>query len=302
MVVDPGAQSPARSRRPAPGLHSVSPVAARGGPRARRSAVGQGSPAGWCAVRGGPGSRRFPGRVGVSAALGGAMSGRVMPPPSRPLKSNEDLRREREAKVGELGRRGLLRSERLRRAMLTVAREDLIPSDYRDHAYEEIPLPLPGERATSRARTAIRCSTSHSASESDTVARGWRRVGLRQGPGAGGGGSRGSGRGRRPRRRSARVRPREPGPRRLYRRGVGSWRRRTRVGRARPLDRICVTAACPDVPPPLIEQLGAHGGLIAPVEGRHAPATHAPRKDPDRRAVPDPRGRLVRLAAWTIRR
>jgi protein-L-isoaspartate(D-aspartate) O-methyltransferase len=49
-----------------------------------------------------------------------------------------------EAKIGELGRRGLLRSERLRRAMLAVAREDFIPSDHRDHAYEEIPLPLPG--------------------------------------------------------------------------------------------------------------------------------------------------------------
>ncbi len=71
-----------------------------------------------------------------------------MPPPSRPLKGDEDLRREREAKVGELGRRGLLRWQRLRRAILDVAREHFIPSLYRDHAYEEIPLPLPGERAT----------------------------------------------------------------------------------------------------------------------------------------------------------
>jgi protein-L-isoaspartate(D-aspartate) O-methyltransferase len=37
-----------------------------------------------------------------------------------------------------------------------------------------------------------------------------------------------------------------------------------------PYDRICVTAACPDVPPPLIEQLAAQGRLIAPVsEGAH---------------------------------
>jgi protein-L-isoaspartate(D-aspartate) O-methyltransferase len=36
-----------------------------------------------------------------------------------------------------------------------------------------------------------------------------------------------------------------------------------------PYDRICVTAACPDVPPPLIEQLAAWGRLIAPVtEGK----------------------------------
>ena len=76
------------------------------------------------------------------------MSGWLIPPPSRPVKSEAELRREREAKIAELGRRGLLRSERLRRAMLTVRRENFIPPRYRDHAYEEIPLPLPGERAT----------------------------------------------------------------------------------------------------------------------------------------------------------
>jgi protein-L-isoaspartate(D-aspartate) O-methyltransferase len=32
-----------------------------------------------------------------------------------------------------------------------------------------------------------------------------------------------------------------------------------------PYDRICITAACPDIPPPLIEQLAVHGRLIAPV-------------------------------------
>ena len=76
------------------------------------------------------------------------MSGWIVPPPEFPVKSAAELRREREAKVAELGRRGLLRSDRLRRAMVSVAREDFIPRAYRDHAYEEIPLPLPGERAT----------------------------------------------------------------------------------------------------------------------------------------------------------
>jgi len=33
-----------------------------------------------------------------------------------------------------------------------------------------------------------------------------------------------------------------------------------------PYDRICVTAACPDIPLPLIEQLAARGRLIAPVK------------------------------------
>jgi protein-L-isoaspartate(D-aspartate) O-methyltransferase len=76
------------------------------------------------------------------------MSGWVIPPPSAPLKSNADLGREREAKVSDFGRRGLLRSEWIRQAMLTVRREDFVPAVYRDRAYEEIPLPLPGERAT----------------------------------------------------------------------------------------------------------------------------------------------------------
>jgi protein-L-isoaspartate(D-aspartate) O-methyltransferase len=35
--------------------------------------------------------------------------------------------------------------------------------------------------------------------------------------------------------------------------------------RRAPYDAICVTAACPDVPPPLIEQLAARARLIVPV-------------------------------------
>jgi len=76
------------------------------------------------------------------------MSGWIVPPPGFPVKSAAELLREREAKVAELGRRGLLRSDRLRRAMLRVAREDFIARAYRAYAYEEVPLPLPGERAT----------------------------------------------------------------------------------------------------------------------------------------------------------
>src|SRR5688572_26765205 len=74
------------------------------------------------------------------------MSGWLIPPPSRPVKTDEELRGEREARVAGLGRGGLVCSERLRRAMLSVRREEFIPAAYRDHAYEEVPLP--GERAT----------------------------------------------------------------------------------------------------------------------------------------------------------
>ena len=189
-----------------------------------------------------------------------------IPPPSHPLKSDEDLRREREAKIGELVRRGLLRSERLRRAMLAVRREDFVPSGYRDHAYEEVPLPLPGERAT------ISCPHSYPLFyEPLGLGAGHRFLEVGVGSGYG----------------TALARE-VVGPgglvvavdidattlafarKNLERAGytdlvlvhgdggVGCAERA-------PYDRICVTAACPDVPPPLIEQLGPGGRLIAPV-------------------------------------
>ena len=37
-----------------------------------------------------------------------------------------------------------------------------------------------------------------------------------------------------------------------------------------PYDAICITAACPEVPRPLIEQLGAPGKLMAPVGGSYS--------------------------------
>src|SRR5829696_3112960 len=192
--------------------------------------------------------------------------GWLIPPPSPPLKSDEDLRREREAKIGELERRGLLSSERLRGAMLTVAREDFIPSRYRDHAYEEIPLPLPGQRAT------ISCPHSYPLFyEPLCLGEGHRflEVGV------------GSGYGTALAREVVGARgqvvaididattlafARQNLDRAGYSDvvlvhgdgGLGDSQRA-------PYDRICVTAACPAVPPPLIEQLSAHGRLIAPV-------------------------------------
>jgi protein-L-isoaspartate(D-aspartate) O-methyltransferase len=197
------------------------------------------------------------------------MSGWVIPPPSPALKSDEDLRAEREAKIGELGRRGLLRSDRLHRAMLNVAREHFIPSDYRDHAYEEIPLPLPGERAT------ISCPHSYPLFyEPLGLGQGHRFLEVGVGSGYG----------------TALARcvvgreglvvaieldaatlafARENLDRAGYTdvvlvHGDGG------LGYAEhaPYDRICVTAACPNIPPPLIEQLGARGRLIAPVKER----------------------------------
>jgi protein-L-isoaspartate(D-aspartate) O-methyltransferase len=194
------------------------------------------------------------------------LTGWVIPPPGQPVKSDEDLRREREAKIADLGRRGLLRSKRLRRAMLTVRREDFIPARYRDHAYEEIPLPLPGERAT------ISCPHSYPLFyEPLGLGEGHRFIEVGVGSGYG------------------TALAREV----VGRKGlvvaididaITLAFARENLERAgytdvvlvhgdgglgypehAPYDRICVTAACPDVPPPLIEQLAAHGRLIAPV-------------------------------------
>ena len=194
------------------------------------------------------------------------MSGWIVPPPEIPVKSEDDLRREREAKVAELVRDGLLRSGRLRRAMLRVAREDFIPRAYRDHAYEEIPLPLPGDRAT------ISCPHSYPLFyEPLGLAEGHRFLEVGVGSGYG----------------TALARE-VVGPRgqvvaididattlafarlNLERAGYSDVLLIHGDGglgdlHHAPYDRIRVTAACPAVPPPLIEQLAAQGRLIAPV-------------------------------------
>jgi protein-L-isoaspartate(D-aspartate) O-methyltransferase len=194
------------------------------------------------------------------------IAGWLIPPPSLPFKSEGRLRREREERVEELVRVGLLRSERVRAAMLAVRREDFIPVCYRDHAYEELPLPLPGERAT------ISCPHSYPLFyEPLGLADGLRflEVGVGSGYGTA-----------------------------LAREVVGREGlvvaveidattlafARENLARAgytdvllvhgdgglgdpvhAPYDRICVTAACPEVPPPLIEQLASRGRLIAPI-------------------------------------
>src|SRR5918999_4801012 len=194
------------------------------------------------------------------------MSGWFIPLPSRPVKSDEELRLERETKVAELGRGGLLRSERLRTAMLIVRREDFIPAAYRDHAYEEVPLPLPGERAT------ISCPHSYPLFyEPLCLGKGHRflEVGV------------GSGYGTALAREVVGARgqvvaididattlafARQNLERAGYSdvvlvHGDGGLGHPQRA----PYDRICVTAACRAVPPPLIEQLAATGRLIAPL-------------------------------------
>lgn len=76
------------------------------------------------------------------------MQGWITPPPKEPKKTREKFAREREEKVRWLIRRGLLRSDSIKNALLKVPRENFIPPLYRDYAYQEVPLPLPGQKVT----------------------------------------------------------------------------------------------------------------------------------------------------------
>lgn len=192
--------------------------------------------------------------------------GWMIPPPKEPSKSKEELRKERVEKVRWLIEHGYLRSERIRDAMLKVAREDFIPLFYMDYAYLEVPLPLPGERAT------ISCPHSYPLFyEPLGLDKGHRflEVGL------------GSGYGTALAREivgaeglvvSIEIDPLtfEFAKKNLENAGYDDIILVEGDGgighpELSPYDRICITAACTEIPPPLIEQLRIGGRLIAPV-------------------------------------
>ncbi len=194
------------------------------------------------------------------------MKGWIVPPPKEPSKNKEELKKERAEKVRQLIRRGYLRSERIKDAMLKVSREDFIPQNYRDYAYLEVPLPLPGEEAT------ISCPHSYPLFyEPLGLDKGHKflEVGL------------GSGYGTAIAREivgsdglvvSIDIDPLtfEFAKRNLENAGYADIiivRRDGGLGYPRysPYDRICITAACIEIPPPLIKQLKIGGRLIAPV-------------------------------------
>lgn len=194
-------------------------------------------------------------------------AGWLIPPPTESRKSRDEFRQEREKKVRQLIAERLLRSERMRSALLRVPREDFIPPRYRDYAYQEVPLPLPGTRAT------ISCPHSYPLFYEPLgldVGHRFMEIGLGSGYGAA-------------------VAREVVGPTGLvvsieidpvtYEFGKTNLERAgyqdvcvvlgdggLGYPECAPYDRICITAACSEVPAPLLEQLKVGGKLIAPIE------------------------------------
>lgn len=194
------------------------------------------------------------------------MIGWIVPPPKKPEKTKEQFLEERVEKVRWLIREGFLKSGRIIKAMLKVPREEFIPEVYRDYTYHEIPLPLPGSDST------ISCPHSYplfyealELAENDRF--------LEVGAGSGYGAA------------LAREIVGENGrvttveiDRETYEFALTNLRRSgykdvlvvhadgsLGYDKEAPYDKMCVTAACPRIPEPLIGQLGRPGKLVAPV-------------------------------------
>lgn len=184
-----------------------------------------------------------------------------------PQKAVRNLEKKREKKVRWLIRQRYLRSDRIKEALLRVPRKDFIPPLYRDYAFLEVPIPLHGKEAT------ISCPHSYPLFyEPLGLDRGHQflEVGLGSAYGA------------------AVVREvvGPEGPvvsieielftfefrrKNLEKRGyhdivlVNDDGSLGNPGKS-PYDRISITVACLDVPPPLIEKLKIGGRLILPCD------------------------------------
>jgi protein-L-isoaspartate(D-aspartate) O-methyltransferase len=194
------------------------------------------------------------------------MRGWIVPPPRTPARSAEEHALARRRKVEWLEAHGLLASPRIRAALLAVRREDFVPREYRDYAYEEVPLPLPGASAT------ISCPHSYPLFyEPLGLDRGHRFLEIGTGSGYGAAvarevvGAEGLV-------VSVEIDPLTLDFARRNLEGAG-YRDVVLVpgdGRlgypaAAPYDRIAVTAACDEMPPALLAQLAPGGRAIAPL-------------------------------------
>ncbi len=197
------------------------------------------------------------------------MIGWVIPPPKPPVKTPEEFARERREKVKDLEARGFLRSPLLKAAMLKVPREAFIPPLYRDYAYLEVPLPLPGAATISCPHSyplfyeALQLDAGHrflevGAGSGYGAALAWEVAGdaglvvtMEIDPDTFA---------------FARDNLKASGYDRVeVVLGDGSLGYPPRA----PYDRICFTATAPAVPPPLLAQLAPGGRLIGPLGQPH---------------------------------
>jgi protein-L-isoaspartate(D-aspartate) O-methyltransferase len=194
------------------------------------------------------------------------MSGWVVPSPRKPVKTKEEFLRERREKIDWLVEQGFLRSQSIAKAMSKVPRELFVPKMYRDYAYLEVPLPIPGRNAT------ISCPHSYPLFyEALELKEGDRLLEVGSGSGYGAALAREivGNKGRvvtveidAETYEFARIISRKAGYRDvLILLGDGSLG----CSSQGPFDKICITASCPRIPEPLINQLNVWGKLITPI-------------------------------------
>lgn len=178
-----------------------------------------------------------------------------------------DFASERRRMVQRYRAQGYIKTERMAEAMLRVPRELFVEPEYMDYAYIEQPLPIPGD-----GRQTISAPYMYPIFYEALELREGHRV-LEVGAGSGYGaalaremvGSTGL------------VVTVEINPI-TYRFALENLKRTgyedvivvlgdgsLGYPEMAPYDAICVTAACPDIPKPLIDQLAPQGKLIAPV-------------------------------------
>jgi len=188
----------------------------------------------------------------------------------------------RRALVEALVEEGVIRSKIVKEAMLKVPREEFVPKHLRDYAYEDTPLPIGyGQTISAPHMVALMC-------EEAQLAPGMRVLEIGTGSGY-----------------HAAVIAEIVGPKgavysieRLAELSSFARRNLARTGYldrvtlivgdgsmgyppAAPYDRIIVTAAAPEIPPPLINQLARGGIMVIPVGDRFSQILYVIRKKSD---------------------
>ena len=194
------------------------------------------------------------------------MLGWVVPPPKKPEKTEHQFLVERRDKVWWLVEKGFLKSQQIIKAMLKVPREDFVQEMYRDYAYLEVPLPIPGCNAT------ISCPHSYPLFyEALELKRNDKMLEVGTGSGYG------AALAREVVGKNGKVvtveidkETYEFAKRNIEKSGYKDILMVLGDGSlgypAEALyDRICITASCPQIPDPLIQQLKPGGKLIAPI-------------------------------------